>query len=79
MMDNRKLGWLGASIAAGILPTFQMTFASETLASSWNSAGLADPTDGHLAGEFSCALRSDPPITRSERLAKNRIRMTGVN
>ena len=40
MMNKQRLGWIGASIAAGIFPTFQMTFGAETLASP------ADP-DGH--------------------------------
>lgn len=40
MMNKQRLGWIGASIAAGIFPTFQMTFGPETLASP------ADP-DGH--------------------------------
>jgi hypothetical protein len=40
MMNKQRLGWIGASIAAGIFPTFHMTFGAETLASP------AD-TDGH--------------------------------
>jgi hypothetical protein len=32
MMNKHRLGWIGASIAAGIFPTFQMAFAPETLA-----------------------------------------------
>ena len=32
MINKQRLGWIGASIAAGIFPTFQMSFAPETLA-----------------------------------------------
>lgn len=31
-MNKQRLGWIGASIAAGIFPTLQMTFASQTFA-----------------------------------------------
>lgn len=32
MINKQRLGWIGASIAAGFFPTFQMSFAPETLA-----------------------------------------------
>jgi hypothetical protein len=38
-MNRQRLGWIGASIAAGIFPTVQMTFAPKTLASHTGSEG----------------------------------------
>jgi|AraplaDrversion2_2_1032049.scaffolds.fasta_scaffold50900_2 hypothetical protein len=44
-MNKQRLGWIGASIAAGIFPTFQMTFAPETLAGPEHPE--SDQASGH--------------------------------
>lgn len=53
MMNKHRLGWIGASIAAGIFPTFQMTFAPETLAAH---AGSDDSVDDQAAADQAQAL-----------------------
>ena len=53
MMNKHRLGWIGASIAAGILPTFQMAFAPETLAAH---AGSEDLLDDQAAADLADTL-----------------------
>lgn len=43
MTSKQTLGWIGASVAAGIFPTLHMSFAAETLAVNGDVAGEHKP------------------------------------
>lgn len=45
MIRKQTLGWIGASVAAGLYPTFSMSFAAETLASEGGDAQPDAPDD----------------------------------
>jgi hypothetical protein len=53
MMNKHRLGWIGASITAGIFPTFQMAFAPETLVAH---AGSEHRVDDQAVADQALAL-----------------------